>query len=154
MTLFNSAHSAADPYNLDRFIQAQAHSYDQALRELQRGHKTSHWMWYIFPQLRELGYSQTAKYYGLSDLAEAQAYWRHPILGVRLWDCTRAILAVRGKSAREILGQPDDLKLRSCMTLLAQVQTQEASPVPDFQAVLDLFYTGKPDLRTLELLEK
>lgn len=152
MPFANPVDPSVDPYHLDRFLQAQASQYTQALQELKQGHKTSHWIWYIFPQLRGLGHSDTAKYYGLSGLAEAQAYWQHPILGARLLDCTRTFLAIRHKSARDILGQPDDLKLRSCMTLFARVQIQESSPTAEFQTVLDRYFGSKPDFQTLKLL--
>jgi uncharacterized protein (DUF1810 family) len=141
---------SADPYDLARFVEAQARCYARVLQELAAGEKTSHWMWFIFPQLRGLGMSSTARRFGLSGLGEARAYLAHPLLGARLRECTRLVLAVEGRTAHEILGSPDDLKLRSCLTLFAQ-----ASPLPDSRAfgeALAKYYRGEPDPRTLELL--
>jgi uncharacterized protein (DUF1810 family) len=123
------------------------------LEELAAGGKTSHWMWFIFPQLRGLGMSATARRFGLSGLEEARAYLAHPLLGARLRECTRLVLAVEGRSAHEIFGSPDDLKLRSCLTLFAQAVAP--SPAPDtrvFGEALAKYYGGEPDPRTLELL--
>ena len=106
---------------LDRFVQAQAASFDLALAELQSGHKRSHWMWFIFPQLAGLGASALSQHYAIQSLAEAEAYLQHPVLGRRLKECAEAVLAVEGRSALDIFGSPDDLKLRSCATLFAQV---------------------------------
>ncbi|MBC6992366.1 DUF1810 domain-containing protein [Hymenobacter sp. BT491] len=133
---------------LDRFVDAQEASYAHALAELQQGRKRSHWMWYIFPQLRGLGRSATAQHYGLHDAAEAQAYVQHPLLGPRLLRLCEVLLAQPSRDATAIFGYPDDLKLRSCMTLFAALP--HASPV--FQAVLDQFFHGKPDPQTLRLL--
>jgi uncharacterized protein (DUF1810 family) len=139
----------ADEFNLDRFIAAQAPVYASALRELAAGAKASHWMWFIFPQLRGLGRSPTASFYGISSLAEARAYWRHPVLGARLSECCSAILRIRGKSALEVFGSPDDMKLRSSMTLF-----ERAAPDASlFAQVLGHYFDGRRDPRTLELLE-
>ena len=138
---------AATP-NLERFVQAQASVYPAVLRELGAGRKTSHWMWFVFPQLKTLGRSGTARFYGLDGRDEALAYWRHPVLGPRLLECTRLVLATRGRSAHEIFGSPDDLKLRSCMTLFDAVAPEE----PAFRVVLDRFYGGAADASTLDLL--
>lgn len=137
-----------DPHDLGRFVQAQDRVYDEVLAELRAGRKRSHWMWFVFPQLRNLGRSATAQHYGLSSRAEAEAYARHPVLGPRLADCTRLVLAVQGRSAHEILGSPDDMKLHSCMTLFRAACPEE----PLFRQALDQYFGGRPDPRTLELL--
>lgn len=129
----------------DRFVDAQSPVYPSVLAELGAARKTSHWMWFIFPQLKSLGRSGTAKFYGLEDRAEAAAYWRHPVLGERLRQCTRLVLATRDKSAHDIFGSPDDLKLRSCMTPFDAVAPDE----PAFREVLQRFYAGEPDAVTL-----
>lgn len=143
----------ADPHELSRFVEAQARCYARVLEELAAGEKTSHWMWFIFPQLRGLGMSSTARRFGLSGLEEARAYLAHPLLGARLRECTQLVLAVRDRSAYEIFGSPDDLKLRSCLTLFAQAVAP--SPAPEtrvFGEALARYYGGEPDPRTLELL--
>jgi uncharacterized protein (DUF1810 family) len=137
-----------DPYNLSRFVQAQEQTYDQALSELNLGRKRSHWMWYVFPQLDGLGSSPIAKLYSIKSEDEARAYLKHPTLGPRLVECAKAILSVDGKSAREILGSPDDLKLKSCATLFAQV----SPPGSVFERILEKFYDGERDAATLRLL--
>ena len=141
---------AADPYDLQRFVAAQAPVYAQVQAELAHGRKASHWMWFVFPQLRELGRSATARHYGIASLAEARAYLAHPLLGARLDECTRLMLAVAGKSALEILGPPDDLKLCSSMTLFAEAAEGNAL----FVAALDRFFAGTRDPRTVALLAK
>jgi uncharacterized protein (DUF1810 family) len=133
---------------LERFVAAQAPVYADVLRELGAGRKTSHWMWFVFPQLKALGRSATAKHYGLADRDEAAGYWRHALLGPRLVECSRLVLAVEGRSAHDVFGSPDDLKLRSCMTLFDAVVPEE----PAFRAVLDRFYGGVADEATLALL--
>jgi uncharacterized protein (DUF1810 family) len=137
-----------DPFDLERFVQAQAGTYDAALEELRAGAKRSHWMWFIFPQLQGLGTSAMARRYAISGLAEARAYLAHPLLGPRLMACVDALLAHDTLSARDILGTPDDLKLRSSMTLF-----HVATGDPRFQAVLDRYYGGRPDEATLRLLD-
>lgn len=137
-----------DPYNLSRFVQAQERDYDQALSELTLGRKRSHWMWYVFPQLDGLGSSPITKLYSIKSEDEARAYLKHPTLGPRLLACAEAILSVDGKSAREILGSPDDLKLRSCATLFAHV----SPPGSVFEHILEKFYAGERDAATLRLL--
>jgi uncharacterized protein (DUF1810 family) len=133
--------------DLDRFASAQAGVYADALAELKAGRKRTHWMWFIFPQIAGLGFSPAAQRYAIASLDEARAYLAHPVLGPRLRECAQTLLAVDGMSAREILGYPDDLKLRSSMTLFAR-----AADDPDvFEAVLDRYYDG-PDPRTLERL--
>jgi uncharacterized protein (DUF1810 family) len=133
---------------LQRFLDAQDGVYEQALAELRAGRKRTHWMWFVFPQIAGLGHSSTAAYYAIADLAEARAYLAHPLLGARLAECAEALLGVTGRTAHEILGSPDDLKLRSSMTLFAQV----AGPDSVFRRVLERCYGGEADARTLDLL--
>ena len=134
-------------YNLNRFIEAQNRDYDAALSEIRAGRKASHWMWYIFPQLKGLGRSSTSEYYGLSGINEAQAYLSDPILKARLIEITDAVLAHKDKSAEEIFGGIDAKKLRSCMTLFSIA----APDISVFDAVLEQFFNGKPDRNTLRL---
>lgn len=134
-------------YNLNRFIEAQNRDYDTALAEIRAGKKASHWMWYIFPQLKGLGRSSTSEYYGLSGIKEAQAYLSDPILKARLIEITDAVIAHKDKSAEEIFGGIDAKKLRSCMTLFSIA----APDTPVFDAVLEQFFDGKPDRNTLRL---
>lgn len=134
-------------YNLTRFIQAQKRDYDIALAEIRAGKKASHWMWYIFPQLKGLGRSSTSEYYGLSGIKEAQAYLSDPILKARLIEITDAVIAHKDKSAEEIFGGIDAKKLRSCMTLFSTA----APDIPVFDAVLEQFFHGVPDRNTLRL---
>lgn len=138
----------ADPFNLQRFVDAQAPVYDQVLRELQAGRKRSHWSWFIFPQLTGLGSSAMATKYAIGSLAEARAYLAHPVLGPRLEACVALVNRVEGRSAEAILGDPDDLKFRSCVTLFSQA----APDRPVFQDALDKYFSGEPDPRTLERL--
>ncbi len=137
-----------DPFDLDRFVQAQADDYPTALSEIRSGRKVSHWMWYIFPQLAGLGFSPLANRYAVRSLDEARAYLTHPLLGPRLVACAEAAVAVEGRTATQIFGTPDDLKLRSCATLFAVV----SPPGSAFERVLAKFYRGQRDERTLELL--
>jgi uncharacterized protein (DUF1810 family) len=137
-----------DPYDLQRFVTAQDPVLDRVREELRRGRKSSHWMWFVFPQVAGLGSSPTAQHYAISGLDEARAYLAHPVLGPRLVECARLAVAVEGRSAREVFGYPDDLKLRSSMTLFARAAPDE----PAFAAVLDRFFDGEPDPRTLERL--
>ena len=134
--------------DLDRFIQAQDPVIDRVQAELAAGEKRSHWMWFVFPQLAGLGHSPMAQRYALGSLEEARAYLAHPVLGDRLIRCTDLVNAVQGRSINSIMGSPDDLKLRSSMTLFAAVQPG-ASP---FQATLDRYFDGKPDSLTMKLL--
>ena len=137
-----------DAHGLDRFVRAQAPVIEHVRAELRAGRKASHWMWFVFPQLRGLGLSSTAQHYGIASLDEARVYLAHPVLGPRLRECCALMLAVPGQSAHAILGSPDDLKFRSCVTLFGQAAPGE----PLFQQCLDRFYGGAPDPRTLELL--
>lgn len=142
--------STADAYDLARFVEAQRGSYENALAEIGSGRKRSHWMWYIFPQIAGLGSSATSRRYALRSTSEAEAYLRHDILGPRLTACAEAALAVRSRSARDIFGTPDDLKLRSSATLFAAV-----SPAGSvFHRLLDKYYDGAPDEATLEILAR
>ncbi len=131
----------------EHFIAAQAGVYDQVLAELRVGHKRSHWMWFIFPQLRALGRSATAQRYGLEGAEEARAYAAHPVLGVRLRDCVALANAIEGKSASAVFGFPDDLKFRSCVTLFLAATGEHL-----FQEALDRYYGGEGDALTLEAL--
>ena len=126
----------SDPYDLGRFLEAQRDDYALALTELRDGRKRSHWMWYIFPQLAGLGHSAMSRRYAISGLAEADAYLRHPVLGPRLVTCAEAALAIQGRTAHDIFGSPDDLKLRSCATLFAQI----SPPGSVFHRLLDKYY--------------
>ena len=139
----------ADPWRLSRFVEAQADTYDRALAELRAGRKRSHWMWFVFPQLEGLGHSSTSRRYAVHGLAEARSYLAHPVLGARLAESADALLALSGRSAHEIFGDPDDLKLRSSMTLFAAA----AGPDSVFARVLERYFGGTPDARTLALLE-
>lgn len=134
--------------SLQRFLDAQRADYPTALAEITAGRKRSHWMWYIFPQLQGLGFSDMAHRYGIQGAAEAAAYLAHPVLGQRLIEISRALLALPGTDANRILGSPDDMKLRSSMTLFAQVPGADAV----FGAVLDKFFGGVPDAKTVQLL--
>lgn len=134
--------------DLARFVAAQEPVYATALGELRAGHKRTHWMWFIFPQLAGLGSSPTAQFYAIASFAEAGEYLAHPLLGPRLADCTAAMLGHRGRTALAILGSPDDMKFRSSMTLFSRVE----STSPLFGEALAAFFNGAPDARTLDLL--
>jgi uncharacterized protein (DUF1810 family) len=135
---------------LIRFLEAQNQMYLTALSEVKKGGKKSHWMWFIFPQLKGLGASETARYFGLNGISEATEYLKHPVLGRHLVEISQALLSLEGKTANHIFGSPDDLKLRSCMTLFAAVE--KSNPV--FSQVLDKYFDGQPDAQTLSILEK
>jgi uncharacterized protein (DUF1810 family) len=138
------------PSDLTRFLRAQERDYTTALEEIRAGRKQSHWMWYIFPQLSGLGFSETSRYYALADLAEAKAFLEHDVLGPRLVGICKALLALPTRDANAVFGTPDDMKLRSCMTLFASVPG--APPV--FQEVLVKFFGGRSDERTIDLLSE
>jgi uncharacterized protein (DUF1810 family) len=144
--------SGADPFDLQRFVDAQDRVYDTVLAELRAGRKRTHWIWFVFPQLVELGRSPAARRYGISGLAEARAYLDHPVLGARLRECSRLVVAIRDRFIEDVFGFPDYLKVRSCMTLFAHSTTDNG----DFTAVLHTFYRffpdGPEDPATLELL--
>ena len=138
----------SDLFNLQRFVDAQHSAYATARAELQNGRKTSHWMWFVFPQLKGLGSSATAQKYAIASLDEARAYLAHPTLGPRLVECTQLVLDIKSRTIGEIFGSPDDLKFRSCMTLFARA----AEPAPQFNEALAQFFGGVPDQKTEELL--
>jgi uncharacterized protein (DUF1810 family) len=140
--------SASDPFDLQRFVDAQARVYAEVLDELRAGRKRSHWIWFVFPQIAGLGGSATAARYAVSSLDEARAYLRHHVLGPRLHECTRLVNAVPDRSIGEIFGSPDDMKVRSSMTLFARA-TKDNS---DFVELLDRYYDGNEDPLTLQRL--
>jgi uncharacterized protein (DUF1810 family) len=137
-----------DPFNLRRFVDAQAQVFDHVLAELRDGRKRSHWMWFIFPQISGLGSSPMAQRYAISGRAEAETYLQHPLLGPRLRQCTELVNQVPSRTAEEIFGYPDNLKFRSSMTLFANLALREAV----FRAALDKYFAGQPDSATLALL--
>lgn len=139
---------ASDPFDLGRFVKAQERDYARALAEICAGRKRSHWMWYIFPQYKGLGFSSTSQHYAIKSLDEAKAYLAHPVLGPHLREICEALLKVENRTAHEIFGSPDDMKLRSCVTLFAQV----SQPSSVFHRVLNKYFAGEPDLKTLQLL--
>jgi uncharacterized protein (DUF1810 family) len=141
----------SDPYDLQRFVKAQSGVYDVALGEVKAGHKRSHWMWFVFPQLLGLSASATSERYAIRSLAEARAYLAHPVLGPRLVECVQTASAVRERSAGEIFGYPDELKFRSCLTLflLAAAGPKEKAP---FQAALTKYFDGREDSKTVQIL--
>ena len=136
--------------NLNRFVDAQQGDYATALAEIKQGRKRGHWMWYIFPQIKGLGYSQTSKFYAINDLAEAEEFLKHPVLGERLITICNELLQLQGNNAGQIFGSPDDMKLKSSMTLFASAPD---APVV-FRAVLQKFFNGKMDELTLQKLGK
>jgi uncharacterized protein (DUF1810 family) len=133
---------------LKRFVDAQQSTYNSALAEVQRGRKSGHWMWFIYPQIDGLGYSETARFYAIKDVKEAEAYLAHPVLGKRLLEISSALLKLESNDAHSIFGSPDDLKLRSSMTLFSSLENSD----PIFQLVLDKFFDGEKDQKTLRLL--
>jgi uncharacterized protein (DUF1810 family) len=143
-----SSRDRSDPFDLQRFVDAQTRVYDTVVGELRDGRKRSHWMWFVFPQLRGLGSSPTAVRFAISSIDEARAYLDHELLGFRLRECAGLVRSIDGRSAEEIFGWPDDMKLRSSMTLFARAADDNA----DFLAVLGKFYGGEEDPATLALL--
>lgn len=141
---------AGDPFDLERFVEAQAIVYEQVVAELTAGRKRSHWMWFVFPQLRGLGHSTMAERYGISGAEEARAYVSHPVLGPRLLECTDLVLAIELKSATDIFGSPDDLKLRSCLTLFECVAPQH----PAFALALEKLFGGERDAASVTMLRR
>ncbi|MGA5465434.1 DUF1810 domain-containing protein [Mycobacterium sp. NPDC050041] len=137
-----------DAFDLQRFVTAQEPVYDTVLAELRAGRKRSHWIWFVFPQLRGLGRSATADRFGIASLAEARGYLEHPVLGPRLRECTHLVQQLEGRSAEDVFGFPDVLKVRSSMTLFARAADDDA----DFAAVLETFYGGEQDPATVERL--
>jgi uncharacterized protein (DUF1810 family) len=134
-----------DPYQLERFVAAQDLNYEKAVSELRTGRKIGHWMWFVFPQVTGLGHSLTSRKFAISSLAEAQAYLRHPLLGPRLIKCTQILIGIKGKSATEIFGSTDAMKLRSSMTLFMTAAPDE----PVFREVLVKYFLGSPDQSTI-----
>jgi uncharacterized protein (DUF1810 family) len=135
--------------DLKRFLDAQENDFERALAEIKRGRKQSHWMWYIFPQIAGLGSSETSRFYAVKDRAEAELYLAHPILGARLVEISEALLEIEGKTANQIFGSPDDVKLKSSMTLFGALKNTN----PIFRSVLDKYFNGTNDLRTLQLID-
>lgn len=136
--------------SLNRFTEAQAKNYADALTEIKNGKKRTHWMWYVFPQIKGLGFSETARFYSIEDTGEAVAYLKHPVLGTRLLEISKALLQLESNDALYILGSPDDMKLQSCMTLFAQLPGTDRV----FEQVLQKFYSGQKDQRTLQIIGK
>lgn len=136
------------PYDLERFVAEQDRDYETVLGELRRGRKSSHWIWFIFPQIAGLGHSAMSQHFAIGSLDEARAYLDHPVLGRRLRECSRLVLAVEGRTAEEILGSTDAMKLRSSMTLFHRAAPDE----PEFGLVLDRYYDGAEDEATLARL--
>jgi uncharacterized protein (DUF1810 family) len=139
---------SSDPYGLDRFLDAQAGIHDIALAEIQAGRKRTHWMWFVFPQVAGLGSSRTSQFYAIRSAAEARAYLEHPVLGDRLRKCVDAVLDLSGRSATDVFGSPDDLKLWSSATLFAAV----SDPGSVFEHLISRYFRGEPDKKTLEVL--
>lgn len=148
MTDGNDTILAGDPFDLRRFTNAQERVYDRALAELRAGRKRTHWMWYVFPQIDGLGHSATSRRYAIRSMEEARRYLHHPVLGPRLRECAEAVAAVEGRKVSEIFGSPDDLKLKSCMTLFECA----AGGGSVFGSVLDKYFRGERDIRTIEIL--
>jgi uncharacterized protein (DUF1810 family) len=138
-----------DINSLDRFVKAQENTYETALNEIKNGKKETHWMWFIFPQLRGLGMSSISRYYGIEGIEEARAYLKHPVLSGRLYEACNELIKHQGKSALEIFGDIDEMKLKSSMTLFSEI----APEIEVFDKVLEIFFSGKKDNKTLELLK-
>jgi uncharacterized protein (DUF1810 family) len=139
----------AGAFDLERFVQAQERDYAAVLRELKAGRKRSHWIWYVFPQIAGLGASAMSQRYAISSCDEARAYAEHTVLGPRLRECTQLVLDVQGRTVEQIFPDPDDLKFRSCMTLFERCAAEPSL----FRAALDRYFGGRPDPRTLEILD-
>lgn len=139
-----------DQFDLTRFTTAQEMVYARVLFELRNGQKRSHWMWFIFPQIDGLGNSSTTKLYAIKSIEEAEQYLNHPVLGKRLKECAETVLAIEGRTISEIFGYPDDMKLKSSLTLFDRVSNSD----PVFSSILDKYYDGELDIRTIEILEK
>lgn len=135
---------------LQRFIDAQERDYTTALTEIKQGRKRSHWIWYIFPQIQGLGYSETSKFYAIKSLQEAEAYLKHPVLGTRLIDISKELLTLESNNATQVMGSPDDVKLKSSMTLFAALNNTDDI----FQLVLNKFFNGSKDVQTLRIVGK
>jgi uncharacterized protein (DUF1810 family) len=142
----------ADPFNLERFVSAQAAVYPRVVEELQSGEKRGHWIWFIFPQMKGLGQSSQSEYYGIGSLEEAAAYLRHPVLGERLRQCARLVTLVEGRAISRILGSPDDLKFRSSMTLFARAAEEAGLDAADFNDALKKYFNGEGDALTAAMV--
>jgi len=140
----------ASEFNLDRFLKARERDYDIALAEIKNGRKRSHWMWYIFPQIQGLGFSEMSRHYAIKNIAEAEAYLHHPALGKRLIEISKVLVGLKQNDANSIFGSPDDVKLKSSMTLFVAVHGAD----PVFQSVLDKFFGGEKDGATLQIIAK
>lgn len=148
MTNVGESNEVSDPHDLNRFLQAQEKDYEKALAEIKNGRKSSHWMWYIFPQIEGIGFSLTSRQYSLKSLAEAKAYLQHPVLGLRLKDCIEVLLYIEGRSAYDIFGSPDNKKLKSCATLFAIISPDDSV----FEQLINKYFHGMQDENTLKLL--
>jgi len=146
----SDALNGGDPFELNRFIIAQENNYHDVLEELRAGQKQSHWMWYVFPQIDGLAQSATSKYYAIKSIEEAQQYLDHPVLGKRLMECTELVLAIKGRSVSQIFGYPDDMKLKSSMTLFAHAAPSHSA----FAQALDKYFNGEQDAKTIQILKK
>jgi uncharacterized protein (DUF1810 family) len=146
------ATAMADPFDLERFVSAQAAVFPQVLEELRAGEKRSHWIWFIFPQMKGLGHSPQAAYYGIGSREEAVAYLRHPVLGPRLRQCARLVTQVEGRAISRILGSPDDLKFRSSMTLFARAAEEAGLDGVDFNDALKKYFGGEGDPLTAAMV--
>jgi uncharacterized protein (DUF1810 family) len=139
----------SDPYDLERFVEAQSRVWEQVRSELRAGSKRGHWMWFVFPQMKGLGMSETSRFYGIASREEAVAYLKHPELGPRLVECTRLMLSVKARTAGQILGEVDAMKFHSAMTLFAEVSLRETA----FAEAIERYFDGERDAATLEILE-
>ena len=146
----SDAENRNDPFDLNRYTSSQKSIYSSVLAELRSGQKRTHWMWYIFPQIDGLGHSTTSIFYAIKSLEEARQYLNHPVLGARLFECAEAVLAIEGRSISQIFGYPDDLKLKSSMTLFAYI----TDPLSVFVRILEKYFNGERDVKTLDLIEK
>jgi len=142
-----------NPFNLERFVSAQAEVYSRVVAELEAGEKRSHWIWFIFPQMKGLGHSSQSEYYGIGSLEEAEAYLLHPVLGARLRQCARLVTQVEGRAISRILGYPDDLKFRSSMTLFARAAEEAGLDTTDFNDALKKYFNGEGDPLTAAMLQ-
>src|ERR1700690_2214249 len=146
----SDAENRNDPFDLNRYTSSQKSIYSSVLAELRSGQKRTHWMWYIFPQIDGLGHSTTSIFYAIKSLEEARQYLNRPVLGARLFECAEAVLAIEGRSISQIFGYPDDLKLKSSMTLFAYI----TDPLSVFVRILEKYFNGERDVKTLDLIEK
>jgi uncharacterized protein (DUF1810 family) len=141
--------NSTDPYDLERFVEAQSRVWEQVRSELRQGSKRGHWMWFIFPQMKGLGMSETSRVYGIGSREEAVAYLKHPALGLRLVECTRLVLGLKSRTAEQIFGGVDAMKFHSSMTLFAEVSLRETA----FAEAIEMYFDGEKDAATLDILE-